>query len=280
MNRPIALLTDFGTTDTYVGVMKAVMRHIYPQADFIDLTHSIQPQNVSQAAFTLLNSYRYFPPGTIFLSVVDPDVGISARKAIAVQAGDYTFVAPDNGLLSYTVNGIGTYTAIQLANPAYQLMPVSHTFHGRDIFAPAAAYLASGVDINQLGSKVERITQQITPQLEITDTEIFGEVVHIDHFGNIITSIGQWHWQEANQIQLIPRFGTSTIQPTVAPTTVSINIKNQSILAIRRTYAEGAKGQLIALIGSSSYLEIAVNQGSAVSQLGVSVGAPVTINKG
>src|SRR5664279_4495717 len=160
MSRLIVLLTDFGTTDSYVGVMKGVMLGIAPDAQFVDLTHAIEPQNIRQAAFTLLNSYRFFPAGTIFLVVVDPGVG-SERKPIAVCAGGsfaegYTFVAPDNGVLSYVLHELGDAQAVELDNPAYHLAGISYTFHGRDIFAPAVAHLAAGIALDQLGSPLDQ----------------------------------------------------------------------------------------------------------------------------
>src|SRR5688500_2938100 len=146
MSRLIALLTDFGTEDIYVGVMKGVMKSIAPDAEFIDITHAITPQSIQEGALALKNSYHYFPQGTIFLVIVDPGVG-STRRPIVVTAGGYTFVAPDNGVLSYMLVELITISDVQafnLAHPSYRLQNISNTFHGRDVFAPAAAHLASG----------------------------------------------------------------------------------------------------------------------------------------
>jgi S-adenosyl-L-methionine hydrolase (adenosine-forming) len=280
MDRTIALLTDFGTTDTYVGMMKAVMMRIYPTAHFIDLTHEIPPQQVQQAAFTLLKTYRYFPPGTIFLVVVDPGVG-SARRAIAAQAGDYYFVAPDNGVLSYLLDEIDNPTVVELTNPAYQLTPVSNTFHGRDIFAPAAAHLAAGVPISAFGAPVEHIAQQLNLPLKIEDKQINGQIISADHFGNLITSIGEFHWSADHHLELTPRFGKSPETPIrFAARDAKINISQQTLTGIHRIYSEKQPGDLMALVGSGGYLEIAVNQGSAVKQLNLTSGAPVILHIG
>jgi len=280
MDRTIALLTDFGTSDAYVGVMKAVMERIAPGVRFIDLTHDILPQNIQQATFTLLTSYRYFAPGTIFLIVVDPGVG-STRKAIAAQAGDYTFVAPDNGLLSYMLAEFEETTVVELSNPTYQLHPVSNTFHGRDIFAPAAAYLAAGVPIGEFGQRVEGITQQLPPPLTIYDSTITGQIISADHFGNLITSIGEFRWTENDSLELKPRFGNPTdtlIQVPAEQAVIHINV--QSVKGIRRIYGEANKGDMMALVSSGGYLEIAVNQGNAAEQLNTAPGTLVTLQIG
>jgi S-adenosyl-L-methionine hydrolase (adenosine-forming) len=278
MTRTIALLTDFGTSDTYVGVMKAVMAQICPDVQFIDLTHEIAPQNVTQGAFTLLNAYRYFASGTIFLVVVDPGVG-SSRRAIAVQADDYTFVAPDNGILSYTLSQLQDIHAVELTNPSYQLSQVSNTFHGRDIFAPAAAHRAAGVPIDQFGSPVTNLVQLSTSTLHIQDGRIVGEVLYVDHFGNIITNIGPFQWQENGQMTFVSSHSNPSSLPFSAQSAVTI-VNNHSIPAVHRSYSEVVKGEVLILTGSSSYLEIAVNQGSAARQLGIQPGTPVTLQIG
>jgi len=275
MSRLIALLTDFGTTDIYVGVMKGVMLGIFPELQFVDLTHAIQPQNVRQAAFLLLNSYRFFPAGTIFLVVIDPGVG-STRKPIAVRAGDYTFVAPDNGVLSYALNDFDIVKRVELNNPAYRLSGLSNTFHGRDVFAPTAAHLAAGVKLEQMGN-IEFLPVRLPkPLLLIESKHITGEVLHIDHFGNVITSIGllDWDWVLPEQLRLTPRFG-STPPLSFAADKAVITIGSQHINGIHRTYAEVGQGEVLALVGSSGYLEIAVNSASFrslnVAQLGDTV---------
>jgi S-adenosylmethionine hydrolase len=280
IDRTIALLTDFGTTDTYVGVMKAVMTRIYPAARFIDLTHEIPPQHVQQAAFTLLKTYRYFAPGTIFLVVVDPGVG-SARRAISVEADDYFFVAPDNGVLSYVLDEADKKHVVELTNPAYQLVPLSNTFHGRDIFAPAAAHLAAGVPLGEFGPAVEHIAQQLNLPLKIEGSQITGQIISADHFGNLITSIGELHWTADNHLELNPRFGKQPEKPIrFAAGKASLSVNDHVLTGIRRIYGESQAGDLMALVGSSGYLEIAVNQGNAAHFLKIASGTSVVLQIG
>jgi S-adenosylmethionine hydrolase len=280
MDRTIALLTDFGTTDTYVGVMKAVMTQLYPAASFINLTHEIPPQHVQQAAFTLLKTYRYFAPGTVFLVVVDPGVG-SARRAIAAQADDYFFVAPDNGVLSYILDEVDSKIVVELTNPAYQLIPVSNTFHGRDIFAPAAAHLAAGVPISEFGLPVEHIAQQLNLSLNIDEKQITGQIISADHFGNIITSIGEFHWTADSHLELHPRFGKQLEKPIrFAADRATISINDQQVTGIRRIYGEAQAGDLMALVGSGGYLEIAINQGNAAQHLKIASGTQIVLQIG
>ncbi len=164
MSRVIALLTDFGLADAYVGLMKAVILKICPRAQIVDISHAVQPQNLRQAAFTLYNSHRHFPPGTIFCAVVDPGVG-SARLPIAVRTESYLFVAPDNGLLSYSLLP-GHYEAVALEKPKYRARQVSHSFHGRDIFAPAAAHLAAAPAVfSDLGAPLPAVVSLPPPHL-------------------------------------------------------------------------------------------------------------------
>jgi hypothetical protein len=275
----IALLTDFGTTDSYVGVMKAVMARIAPSARFIDLTHEIQPQNVFQGAFTLLNSYRYFAPGTIFLAVVDPGVG-GGRAPIAAQVGGYTFVGPDNGLLSLALAELGDAIIVELRNAAYQWQLVSYTFHGRDIFAPAAAHLAVGVPLADFGPRVERIVRQPAPALRVEGNQIAGEVLYADHFGNLVTSIGQLHCLGSDKLELKPRFGAVNPVLSFDVNHASVTIQKRHIPQLFKTYAESQPGDLVALVGSNGYLEIAVNQGSALEQLHTLINAPVVLKIG
>lgn len=270
----IALLTDFGLQDSYVGVMKAVMRGICTTEDFIDITHAIQPQSVREGALILMGAYTYFPRGTVFLVVVDPGVG-SARRPIAVEAAGYYFVAPDNGVLSYALSGIEVNRIVELANPAYRLPVVSQTFHGRDIFAPAAAHLASGVNIEQLGPALDKLNTLPTPDLSIRENRIGGEVIHIDRFGNVITSIGAWTWLDEQTLRLEPRFGETNNAREISANGVEIVINHVPVRDIARTYSQAGQGELLALIGSSGFLELAVNQGNGALELGAKIGDPV-----
>jgi S-adenosylmethionine hydrolase len=276
MTRTIALLTDFGTVDPYVGVMKGVMLGIAPDAALVDLTHAVQPQKIKQAAFLLLNSYRYFPSGTVFLVVVDPGVG-SARKPIAVQAGDYSFVAPDNGVLSYVLRESGGFQAFVLESEAFRLSGTSNTFHGRDIFAPAAAHLAAGVALEKFGAQVEQPVMLPEPLLALEAGGITGEVLHIDHFGTAVTSIGLLQ-REENQLTLYPRFGAAEPLPFAADGAIAI-IGNQCLTGIRRTYAEVGQGEQLALVGSSGYLELSINGGNFAERFGVKLGDTVELHQ-
>jgi S-adenosylmethionine hydrolase len=200
----IALITDFGIEDSYVGIMKGVMRKICPTADFIDISHSITRQNAREAALTLMNAYRYFPAGTIFLVVVDPGVG-SERRPVAVSGDEYFFVAPDNGVLSYTLAELELLQAVSLSKEEYHLELVSQTFHGRDIFSPAAAHLAAGIALSELGEAIEDLQRLPAPELRLLKDRLLGEVTHIDHFGNVVTSIGELIRAGKNTIRLKPR---------------------------------------------------------------------------
>ncbi len=279
MASTIALLTDFGTQDTYVGVIKAVMQGINPAAQFIDLTHEIRPQNVRQAALTLLNAYRYFPVGTVFLTVVDPGVG-GARKAIAASGGGYHFVAPDNGLLSYVLDELPDKVIVELTNPDYRLPSVSHTFHGRDIFAPAAAHLAAGVPLESLGTAQSNYARQMMPMVNVTESAIIGQVLYSDHFGNIITSIGTFEWMSEGQVQLSPRFKKGLAPVTLAADTVTIKAGQVSLTGIQRSYSSSKLGEPLALIDSNGFLEIAINQGNAASRLNLPMTTQVIIQIG
>lgn len=276
----IALLTDFGTTDSYVGVMKGVIARICPNTQMIDITHEIAPQNIRQGAFTLLNAYRYFPPETIFLVVVDPGVG-STRRPIALRAGEYTFVAPDNGLLSYILTetpvGYGKPQIIELNNPVYQLPAVSYTFHGRDIFAPAAAHLSAGVELDQLGRLIEEPVSLPEPQLAVEDFTLTGEVMNTDHFGNLVTSIGLLEWISTDWLRLNPRFGKRHSMVEVDAAAATVKVYDQVIKGIVPSYSRTRPGDLLAMVGSSGYLEIAVNQGNAAGRLGTQIGDRVEI---
>jgi S-adenosylmethionine hydrolase len=275
MRRTIALLTDFGTTDTYVGVMRGVMLGIAPDAQFADLTHAVQPQNIKQAAFLLLNSYHFFPPETIFLVVVDPGVG-SIRKPIAVRAGGYNFVAPDNGVLSYVLSEIGRYQTVQLENEQYRLAGTSNTFHGRDIFAPAVAHLASGVALERFGGVVKQPLLLPEPTLIINENRISGEVLHVDHFGTAVTSIGILNWSGLTKLTLTPRFGGRSALTFSADTSMAA-VGDQHVAEIKHAYAEVGQGEALALVGSSGYLELSINGGNFAERFGMKIGDPVEL---
>jgi S-adenosyl-L-methionine hydrolase (adenosine-forming) len=266
----IALLTDFGTHDIYVGVMKGVMKTITPAVELLDITHAITPQAIQEGALALQHSYHYFPRGTIFLVVVDPGVG-STRRPIVATAGGYHFVAPDNGVLSYALAELDSIQAFELTNPDYRLQRISNTFHGRDIFAPAAAYLAGGtVELQSFGVKIDKLQLLPPPHLTINTQQITGEVVHIDHFGNIITSIAPLKWFAAETLLLADKQGISAKN-------VTIHIADTTIHGIAHAYHEAARGQLLVQIDSNGALEIAINHGNAAQLLGVELGNKVQL---
>ncbi len=273
----VALLTDFGLSDAYVGTMKGVLLALCPAARLVDLTHDVQPQNVRQAAYLLVTAYPYFPADTVFLVVVDPGVG-TARAPIAVETDHGRYVAPDNGVLSYVLAETGGGRAYALENPAYRLAETSQTFHGRDIFAPVAAHLAAGVPVSAFGPAQETLTTLPAPQLVIAPDRVDGEVLHIDHFGNVITSIGRLAWAGPEALRFAPRFGGRVSAPeTLNAATCQVLVGGRAIGPVRPTYGAVPPGALIALIGSAGQLEIGINQGHAASALGAAIGDPVSL---
>jgi S-adenosylmethionine hydrolase len=275
MGKVIALLTDFGVTDTYVGVMKAVMLDICPDAQFVDLTHAIEPQNIRHGAFALLNSFRYLPANATCLVVVDPGVG-GDRRPIAVRTEKYDFVAPDNGVLSYALEALGgTYTAVELMNPAYRLTGPSATFHGRDIFAPATAYLASGVPLQDLGQMIDQLVKLEPPLQLISGDLIEGEVLHVDHFGNLVTSIGLFRWESPQLLRLLPTNGDS--EQYIRADRAVVEIGGQELRTLQRNFSQAEVGDPLAYIGSSGYLEVGINQGSFAQHFEVQPGDPVAV---
>ena len=265
-NAIITLTTDFGLIDSYVAAMKGVILGIAPHAQLIDTTHSIRPQAIHQAAYMVQTFYSYFPPGTIHLVVVDPGVG-SARRPIVLATPNAMFVAPDNGVLTYVWRdalarwGEESCTVVELTDPGYWLTSISSTFHGRDIFAPVAAHLANGIKSELLGKKHAAITEAALEQPTIgRQGELIGRIIHVDYFGNCVTNIDQAYLHglgEADQLR--------------------IKVLDQSIYGLHSTYADQANGSLIALIGSSGRLEIAVTNGGAAQVLGVGIGDSVKV---
>lgn len=279
MPRPlVALLTDFGTKDSYVGMMKAVMKKTAPDVDFIDITHHITPQNVREGAFALMNAYKYFPARTIFLVVVDPGVG-TPRRSIAVETSDYFFVAPDNGVLSYALRWETVQRAVRY-EPSERGV-VSHTFHGRDIFAPVAATIAREGGIHPSFKAInpnELVSLPFpSPQVETADdsVNVSGEVISIDRFGNVITSIGELRWHGEN-LRLMPVFDDSVNTVWLSPS-ATVEAGNVTIQDVNKTYGTVGAGEVLALVGSTGHLEIAVNQGSAAERLGLNVGDTIRV---
>lgn len=262
MARPIvALLTDFGTRDAYVGAMKGVILQICPEVTIVDLTHDIEPHDVRGGARTLAACHPYYPPGTIFVAVVDPGVG-SARRAIAVDTGDSRLVGPDNGVLSAVLETHRPKKIVELTDRRYQRPTVSKTFEGRDRFAPAAAHLAKGVAMTLLGRGLSDYVRLVWPQPVTGPDRLEGEVESVDRFGNLVTNV--------------PR---AAVERLLRDGQIDVQLGAHAVPRIVATYADAPAGEVCALFGSTDHLEIAVNGGSAAARLGAGPGAPVTLGR-
>lgn len=261
MNRIITLTTDFGWSDGFVGTMKGVILSINPDATIVDITHDVAPQNIEQGTFLFAASVKYFPANAIHVVVVDPGVG-SARRPIVLQVGETVFVAPDNGVLSLAVRD-APVRAVHLNKREYWLPRVSHTFHGRDVFAPSAAHLSLGVPLEALGEPIDDWVR-LAPALPArrADGAIIGRVMHFDRFGNIVTNIGE------EMLVCMDRAH------------IAVNIAGRTLRGVEQTYADAALGELIALIGSSWALEVAARDGNAARELGVRIGDEVVVRNG
>lgn len=277
--RPIiTLLTDFGEHDAYVGAMKGVILSILPDAQLIDISHQVAPQDIHQAASILASVYAYYPAYTVHLAVVDPGVG-TVRQPIALETPRGIFVAPDNGILTYVRLQEPSSTPVLLEDTSYWLTSTSNTFHGRDIFSPVAAHLASGVPVQKMGSILEAIVMLPLSPIEITPTMIRGKVTQIDRFGNLLTNISCLRWLDTDSLEL--RHGQQdNAEATIHldATRVRITCGWHALKGIHQTYNDVAAGQALAVIGSNGELEIAVNQGAASEVLAVRVGDPITLH--
>ncbi len=259
----ITLLTDFGVEDAYVGVMKGVIARINPKAIILDLCHQISPQNVREAAFLLATSYSYFPKGTIHVAVVDPTVG-SSRRAICVAAGDFFFVGPDNGILAPAVRRAGLQRIHAITNKDFVLKSRSRTFHGRDVFAPAAAHLSSGVPIQQMGERLRTIEQTELPLPRVTQGKrIVGLILYVDRFGNLISNIDE------------ETLGSAF--PNAREKELIVHCAGRQIIGLKKTYSAAVPGVALAVIGSYNLLEVAVREGSAAEMLRAGEGIEITV---
>ncbi|MSQ48511.1 MAG: hypothetical protein EXR78_09060 [Deltaproteobacteria bacterium] len=256
--RIISLLTDFGTQDGFIGIMKGVILGINPSVTIVDLSHEVPPQDILTGALILRSAIAFFPPGTIHVAVVDPGVG-STRRALIVETATALLVGPDNGLLSVAAPPESVQQVIHLTESRYFLPRVSQTFHGRDIFAPVAAHLSRGVppeDFGPVGTAMERLALPITSH---TPHQVTGSVIAVDRFGNIVTNI--------TATDLLP-YPTETLSVSIGPV---------HIHGLSSTYASVPVGAVTALLNSWGMLEIAVRDGSAAQRLGVQRGTAVVI---
>lgn len=260
---PIALLTDFGYRDHYAGAMKGVIATIAPDAQVVDISHGIPPQSVVAGAIALRESWRYFPRRTVFLAVVDPGVG-TARRPIAIEtAAGCRLVGPDNGLLFPAAEAAGILRMVELTSQRYRLPNLSSTFHGRDLFAPAAAYLWRGMRMAALGRGIERIEPLDIGHPQTAKNELRGAVIYIDGYGNLVTNIDKPGFR-----RFVARFSGRALSVKIAP---------GASLPVCQTYGEVAKGAPLATFGSFELLEIAVRDGSAAQRYAAQPGMPVKV---
>lgn len=256
----VTLITDFGLKDGNVGVMKGVIWGIAPGVRIVDLSHFIAPQNVPEAALILLRSVPYFPEDSVHVVVVDPGVG-TARRPIAARLGGQYFVGPDNGVITLWLERAKGQSLpvsfVHLDRPEYWLPEISHVFHGRDIFAPAAAHLATGVPLDSLGSLITDLVRLDLAQPERIRDGWRGEVIHLDHFGNISTNLRLEHLERQH--------------------VATVRLCGVNIDGLVRTFGERPAGELVALFGSTGNLIVSVVNGSAAQRLGAKVGDPVEV---
>jgi S-adenosylmethionine hydrolase len=255
----VALLTDFGLSDGYVGVMKAVILGLAPGLPIIDLTHEVPPQDVRHGAWLLHTIWRYLPEGGVCLAVVDPGVG-TPRRPVAFAAGGRCFVGPDNGLFSYVLHAAEVTTAVVLDRPEYHLSPVSATFHGRDVFAPICGRLAGGMPLAALGSPLDPATLVAfdAPRPEQRAEGLLGHVLHVDHFGNLITN-----------------FDAALATRMLDDPAVRMRVGVAEVSARAATFAAGPPDAPFLIQDSSGHLAVAVRDGSAAARLGAGVGSDV-----
>lgn len=249
----ITLLTDFGTTDGYVAAMKGVIAEIAPSVVIEDATHYIDPGDIPAAAHALRRYWRYYPAGTIHVVVVDPGVG-SDRRALAIRADQRLFVGPDNGVFTYVLTDCADRTVVEITNTHYTREEISNTFHGRDIFAPVAAHLAKGLELEQLGNIVNDPVLVAFPPPLVTENAVRGEIVAIDRFGNLATNIP-----------------ASMVRGSAVAECAGREVR------VVRTYADAEDGETIALINSDGMLEIAMRDADAADTLGAGRGDAVVL---
>jgi len=256
----ITLTTDFGLKDPYVAEMKAVILSISPKTKIVDITHKIEKFNIKMGAYTLAAACPYFPEDTIHVAVIDPGVG-TKRKAILIQTRNSYFIGPDNGILALAAKSQGIKHIYRIENLKFMLPKISNTFHGRDVFAPAAAYLANGTSPSEFGPEIPEIVMPTFAKITKTKTTLTGEIIHIDGFGNIITNLRE------EDCELM---GTKK--------TVKLKLKNTRLkLKLCKAYSEVKAQQPLAIIGSHNFLEISMNQGNAAENFQTRAGDKVRL---
>lgn len=262
-HRPfITLTTDFGFNDHFVGTMKGVILEIVPDAQIVDICHSIQPFDVLDAALTISQAYSYFPTGTVHLVVVDPGVG-TARRPIIASSDRHHFVGPDNGVLSLIYGREERMHVRHVTADHYYLQPISNTFHGRDIFAPIAAYLAKGVETEKFGDEISDFVRFNAPTAKpVNEHSLRGVILKVDRFGNLVTNI-----TEKDAPMLFKE----------DPAPFKITVGTTEITELKTNYAQGAPKQVFGILGSMGYLEIAANRGSAAQIIGAGKGSDVVV---
>jgi S-adenosyl-L-methionine hydrolase (adenosine-forming) len=260
--RIITLLTDFGLRDHFVAAMKGVILGLNPDLTLVDISHLVPPQDIHSGAFLLGQAYSCFPQGTIHLAVVDPAVG-TARKVLAATADGNYFVAPDNGILSYVKKNAADFSAYEVTADHYFHKPVSATFHGRDIFAPVAAWISRGIPLHQLGDELaDPVLLKIPVPARVREGLIQAAVLAVDHYGNLITNLTLGHLPPFEPAQPLP---------------FKILAGKREITGFRKAYGEGQPEEVFIIQGSSEYIEISMRDGSAAATLGLKIGAPIGV---
>jgi S-adenosylmethionine hydrolase len=263
-NRPfITLLTDFGWGDGYIGAMKGVILGINPDCRIIDLAHHIPPHDVMGAALVLGQTYPLYPAGTIHVAVVDPGVG-GMRRPVVLEGGDYLFVGPDNGCFTSVLKREQGVQAYELTKERFRLSRVSQTFHGRDIFAPAAAHLSLGVSAEAMGPAVDiaELTRLAIPEPLLNGAILLGEVIRVDSFGNLVTNISQ---------EILGEFAGDNM--------IELEIKGERVTGLKQSYDEGGEGEIIALWGSAGFIEIVMKEKNLHRERGWGKGEQVRIRR-
>jgi S-adenosylmethionine hydrolase len=258
----VTLITDFGDADHYVGVMKGVIKGINPEVEIIDICHQVNSYDIFDGAYALAQGYRFFPTDTIHLIVVDPGVG-TARRPILARTMDYKFVAPDNGVLSLVYEREESIEVRHVTSDHYFLNPISNTFHGRDVFAPVVGWLSKGVEVDKFGEPITDYTKFLSPKPKRVGEQLLkGVALRVDKFGNIITNISP---------EDVPQLFEENPPP------FKIIINQQEITHLNLSYTMGKPSEIFAIVGSSGFLEICTNRGSAARALNASRGAEVGV---